>query len=174
MSWSTAVSKPPIFAGEDERELKLAFAFLLMLHSGNAAEAAYEQFPGEQNYGRAWGVAEHWPHDPIVASEVARLEREGSIELADMMKAEDAYAKEAYDRSKSEPDAKLRLEYFKLYGEVRGYVGKGSGTQVQVNVVQNVIEVPTRVSDEELPFLEGQWAEQQKQLMADARSSRPS
>jgi len=35
-----------------------------------------------------------------------------------------------------------------------------------------VIEVPTRATDEELPILEEQWAEQQRRLIADAKAER--
>ncbi|MFZ5747661.1 MAG: hypothetical protein ACOY45_08360 [Pseudomonadota bacterium] len=34
----------------------------------------------------------------------------------------------------------------------------------------SAIIVPTRATDDELPMLEGQWAEQQRRLVADART----
>lgn len=170
MSWSTAVAKPPIFAGEDERALKLEYARLLVELSGQASEAAYALFPGEQQYGRAWAVAEHWPHDPTVAAEVARLLE--PVEVADFLKDREQAMKLAWDRAHNETDAKLRFAYFQEYNKLAGFIAQ-PGQQVNVNVVQNVIEVPTRASEDELPILEGQWAEQQRKLIADARSSRP-
>lgn len=171
MSWATAVAPPKVFADEDERQLKLEFASLLVDFSGQASEAAYTLFPGELNYGRAWSVAEHWPHDPIVAAEVARLSEDGKV--GGYLPTKDEFAKRVWDRSQQVTDPKIELSFLQLFGETMGYVSKGNNQNVNVNVVQNVIEVPTRASEEELPMLEGQWAEQQRRLIADARSSRP-
>jgi len=167
MSW--AHQQPVIFSDEDELQLKLQFAHMCAEDPANAALHGYTLFPGEHNYGRAM-AAQKWLNDPFVQREINRL-RNG-VELDDLLLDKAQYAKEALDRSRTETDAKVRLEYFKHYGDVMGFVDK-PGSNVNVNVIQNVIEVPTRANEEELPVLEGQWAEQQRNLIADARSSRP-
>lgn len=169
MSW--AHEKPTIFHDEDELQLKLEFARLCAEDPSNITMHGYTLFPGEANYGRAM-AAQKWIDDPLVQNEIRRL-RQDDAEVADLLPGELLYAKEALDRSRSEPDAKVRFDYFKLAGEALGYINKGKDANVQVNVIQNVIEVPTRARDDELPMLEGQWAEQQRKLVADARSSRP-
>lgn len=169
MSW--AHEKPTIFSDEDELQLKLEFARLCAEDPSNVSLHGYTLFPGEANYGRAM-AAQKWIDDPVVQREISRL-RKTDAEVADLLPGELLYAKEALDRSRSEIDAKVRFDYFKLAGEALGYINKGKDANINVNVVQNVIEVPTRATEEELPMLEGQWAEQQRRLIADARASRP-
>lgn len=169
MSWTTA--QPPIFVGEDERELKLQFAALLVAHSGNANEAAYALFKGKENYGRAWAAAEHWPSDPIVALEVERLKEDGDV--GEFLPSKEQFAKAMFDRGNQSRDDKVALGYYELFAKVLDYLPRNGQGDVNVNLIQNVIEVPPRAREDELDALEGQWTEQQRKLVADARSSRP-
>ncbi len=171
MSWATTTTaKPVVLAGEDERQLKLAYAALLVANSGDASEAAYALFPGEHNYGRAWGVAQNWPQDPLVAAEVNRIALAG--ELPSFLPSDDQIIKTIWDEGNNATDPKIKLQYRQLMAEVVGL--KQTGVNVNNNtLVQNVIEVPTRATEGELPMLESNWAEQQRQLVADARSTRP-
>lgn len=171
MSW--AVAKPVIFEGEDELQLMLEFAQLYVRHSRDASAAAYELFPGEDNYGRAWAAIEKWTHDPIVVREVNRLMRDEDIAV--LFPSKDEFAKHLWDRSKQVTDPKVELEYLTKFGEAVGYLQKnGTNVAIQNNVVHNVIEVPQRIKAEDRPDAEARWADQQRKLIADARSSRPS
>lgn len=166
MSW--AHEKPTIFSDEDEFQLKLEFARLCAEDPHNIAMHGYTLFPGSLNYGRAM-AAQAWTNDPIVQREINRLRRDEPVPfLSDEMQI----AKELLDKARSCSDPKDSLGFYKEYNAVMKFTGNNA-TNVQVNVVQNVIEVPTRARDDELPFLEGQWAEQQRKLVADARSNRP-
>ena len=82
-------------------------------------------------------------------------------------------AKKIEDVADSATDPKVKIEGYYKAADVLGYIKRGGDVNVQANVVQNVIEVPSRATEDELPALEGQWAEQQRKLVADARSSRP-
>lgn len=166
MSW--AHQQPVIFSDEDELQLKLQFAHMCAEDPANVALHGYTLFPGEHNYGRAM-AAQKWINDPFVQREISRLVREDPTPF---VPDELALAKELIDKARSVGDPKDSLGFYKLFADVMQYTGTNSNS-VQVNVIQNVIEVPSRANEDELPILEGQWAEQQKQLMADARSSRP-
>lgn len=166
MSW--AHEKPTIFSDEDELQLKLEFARLCAEDPANIEMHGYTLFPGSINYGRAM-AAQAWIEDPIVQREISRLRRE---DIAPLIPDQLQLAKELIDKARSVGDAKDSLGFYKLFSEVMEYTGKAN-TNVQVNLTQNVIEVPTRATDDELPVLEAQWAEQQRKLVADARSSRP-
>lgn len=166
MSW--AHQQPVIFSDEDELQLKLQFAHMCAEDPANMALHGYTLFPGEHNYGRAM-AAQKWINDPFVQREINRLVKDDPTPF---VPDELALAKELIDKARSVGDPKDSLGFYKLFADVMQYTGQNSNS-VQVNVIQNVIEVPSRATDDELPILEGQWAEQQKQLMADARSSRP-
>lgn len=165
MSW--AHQNPVIFSDEDEVQLKLEFAHMCAEDPANVALHGYTLFPGEHNYGRAM-AAQKWINDPFVQREISRLLRDNPNEFNPGF---ESFAKEVIDAGRACGDPKDKLGFFKLYSEMMEFTG--GKNNVQVNVIQNVIEVPTRARDDELPMLEGQWAEQQRQLIADARSSRP-
>lgn len=167
MSW--AHEKPTIFSDEDELQLKLEFARLCAEDPANIAMHGYTLFPGETNYGRAM-AAQKWIDDPLVQREISRLRAENVEELLDE-KAQ--FAKRMMDKGNACNDPKTALGYYELFAKVMDYLPKQGGNNVQLNLTQNVIEVPTRARDDELPFLEGEWAEQQRKLVADARSARP-
>ncbi len=166
MSW--AHEKPTVFSDEDELQLKLEFARLCAEDPANIAMHGYTLFPGQHNYGRAM-AAQAWLSDPIVQREIARL-RENEVE--DLLDERARFAKRVMDDGLSCNDLKVRLGYYELFAKVMDYLPK-QGANVNVNLTQNVIEVPTRAREDELPMLEGEWAEQQRRLIADARSNRP-
>lgn len=167
MSW--AHEKPTIFHDEDELQLKLEFARLCAEDPANAHLHGYTIFPGERNYARAM-AAQKWLDDPIVQREVNRLRRDSVEEL---IPSPEMLAKKIIDVADSAVDSKVKIEGYYKAADVLGYIKRGGDVNVQTNVVQNVIEVPTRATEDELPMLEGQWAEQQRRLIADARASRP-
>lgn len=167
MSW--AHEKPVIFSDEDELQLKLEFARMCAEDPSNAKLHGYTLFPGEHNYGRAM-AAQKWLEDPLVQREIARL-LQGNVE--ELLDEKARFAKRMFDKAESIGDPKVAFSYFELFAKVMDYLPKQGGNNLQLNLTQNVIEVPTRATDDELPVLEGQWAEQQRKLIADARSSRP-
>lgn len=167
MSW--AHEKPTIFSDEDELQLKLEFARLCAEDPSNAHLHGYTLFPGEANYGRAM-AAQRWLDDPTVQREINRLRRDSVEEL---IPSPEMLAKKIIDVADAASDSKVKIEGYYKAADVLGYIKRGTEVNVNTAIVQNVIEVPTRATDDELPMLEGQWAEQQRRLVADARASRP-
>lgn len=167
MSW--AHEKPTIFSNEDELQLKLEFARMCAEDPAHSHLHGYTLFPGEANYGRAM-AAQRWLDDPVVQREINRLRRD---DIDEILSLRELLAKKIEDVADSATDPKVKIEGYYKAADVLGYIKRGTEVNVNTAVVQNVIEVPTRATDDELPMLEGQWAEQQRRLVADARSNRP-
>lgn len=174
MSW--AASKPVIFEGEDEVSLKLQFAEMCAKDWDGRKSHGYTLFKddvgfnGEPDYGRAMASVK-WLEDPFVVREINRLMTEqGGVGV--LLPSPDELSKEVLDYARSATDHKDKLGYFKFYAELQGLIAKDGNANVNV-LVQNVIEVPSRITEDQRPAKEFEWKEQQRLLIADARSSRP-
>lgn len=171
MGWDT--SGPPIFEGEDERELKRAFARYCFDNPGLEREAGYHVFPGRENYGRAL-QAQVWIHDPSVRAEINALRGdEGEVDECRPSKGE--LSKAAWDMAHAPgADHKDRVAALRLCAEIEGAIQKGPAI-VNDNRTINVLRVPTRVgsSPEEQDEWKREFKSQQTKLVADARSARP-
>jgi hypothetical protein len=153
---------------DKKRMFAAAYRATKRAHS-DAWDAANLVFPGDESWGRFRLYArEHWPDDPVVVAEMARLDAlpPPEPELPSL-----AYTlKSILDiANNAEIDIEARLKAWKLYCEGMQYIGK---TTVQVNnnsttrVVNNVMVVPALAPD-----WEQRMAAQQKKLIADARST---
>jgi hypothetical protein len=169
MSW--AGTKPVLFEGEDEVALKLRFAELCAKDWNGRMTHGYTLFPGADNYGRAMACAE-WLTDPFVVREINRLKTEdGGVGV--LLLSPDEFAKKVLDEADDCIDKKVKLGYLELYAKTQGLIQKeDSGANVNL-LVQNVIEVPSRITEDQRAVKEVEWIEQQRKLVTDARSSRP-
>lgn len=169
MSWH--LSGPPILEGEDERELKRAFARYCFENPGLEREAGYHVFPGRENFGRAL-QAQVWIHDPIVRAEMNAL---GSDEdaVASQCPTKEELIKEAWDMTRDPTaDQKDRIAALRLCAEMNGAIQKGPGVVVDNRTI-NVLRVPTRdVTPEDDADFDLKFKAQQTKLVADARSTR--
>lgn len=167
MSWH--LSGPPLFEGEDERELKLAFARYCFENPDLENEAGYHVFPGRENFGRAM-QAQVWLHDAVVRAERRRLGgTEGEVKTS--LPTKEAYAKEVIDRARGADD-KEAIGLYKLGADILGYAEKAPLID---NRTINILKVPARVgtSPEEQDDWGRRFKAQQTKLVADARSARP-
>lgn len=166
MSWTT--TGPPIFEGEDERELKTAYALFCVQHPDLHHDAGYHVFPGPQNAGRALQAYHAWRHDPFVRAEIERLRGTGA---AVTLPSKEEFAAEMWSRSKTADD-KDAVKFAEVAGKVLGYIQTGSSVTVDNRTI-NVLKVPSRVSTvEEKADFAIRFKAQQTRLVADARSSR--
>lgn len=170
MSWHT--TGPPILEGEDERELKLAFARYCFDNPGLEREAGYHVFPGRDNFGRAL-QAQAWIHDPFVRAELNAL-RGDADEVDDRRPSKSQISGAAWDMANNPAaDHKDRIAALRLCAEVEGAIVKGPAI-VNDNRTINVLRVPTRdVTPEDDADFDRKFKAQQTRLVADARSVRP-
>lgn len=168
MSWHQ--SGPPILEGEDERELKLAFARYCFENPDLENEAGYAVFPGRENFGRAL-QAQVWLHDPVVRAERRRLGgTEAEVKVA--LPTKEQLAKEVVDRARGAVEDKDAVAAYKLAADILGYAEKAPMID---NRTINILKVPARVgtSKEEQDDWGRRFKAQQTKLVADARSARP-
>jgi hypothetical protein len=169
MSWH--LSGPPILEGEDERELKLAFARYCFENPGLEREAGYHVFPGRDNFGRAL-QAQAWIHDPIVRAELNAMRGdEDAVDERCPSKAD--LESEAWDIARNPAvDAKDRIAAIRLAAEMQGAIQKGPAVAIDNRTI-NVLRVPTRdVTPEDDADFDLKFKAQQTKLVADARSAR--
>jgi len=164
MSWN---APPPIFEGEDERELKLRYARLLAAHPERAGQIGYDVFPGPENYGRAL-QAQVWQHDPIVRAELERLQDAGEADV--LLPTKEQFAKEVLDTGRAAGDPKDKVAAFKLHAEVMGYMPK-AGVNVNVDNRSQTIKVLRVPAYGSSDAFRSRLKEQQTKLIANARSS---
>lgn len=175
MSW--AGTKPVLYENDDEVALKLQFAELCARDWNGRMSHGYAIFKndvgrdGQPDYGRAMACSE-WLTDPFVVREINRLKTEdGGVGV--LLLSPDEFAKKVLDEADDCTDKKVKLGYLELYAKTQGLIQKeDSGANVNV-LVQNVIEVPSRITEDQRPAKEFEWVEQQRKLVADARSTRP-
>ena len=122
---------------DEEKQLKAAFARLLLKNPDDPFKAALAVFP--DNTSRALRVANEWPGDSEVLNFQAELiEEDGELSFlptkADL--ARNIWDKMQSDRICADDYAKLG----KLYADVRGFIEKP-----QTNINNNVNNVTNRV-----------------------------
>lgn len=170
MSWNR--TPPVIFEGEDELQLKLKFARIVVANPNAKLTAGYKVFEGEANYGRAM-QAQFWMSDPIVQEEIARL-RDGdpkSMVPEQDAKVETTAWEIAEDRGAKDSD---RINALKLIAEIRGMTQRGTNISLNDNRVVNVLRVPMRdITPEDDADFDKRFYAQQTALIADAKSNRP-
>lgn len=148
-----------------EAEEKAAFAALLLKTPSDPFKAALALFP--DNVSRALRIATEWPRDSLVIEEQGKLVTSAGDMAFLPSKADLArliWGKLEDDKINADEFAKLG----KLYAEVRGFIDKPiNNTNIQVNNVQRVVEMPVYSSSE---HWEAEAAAQQRELLANART----
>lgn len=149
---------------EDNKALKLQYAARLA-YGMEEFEAALELFP--DNTGYALWIANSWPKDIEVLTEVQRLRTEnGGL---DLLPNEAKVLKELWDRLHNSPTAKKDyIAGMKLYAEIRGYVKKTPDVVIDNTPKQKVIVLPAAPAKDEW---EAKAVKQQKDL-TDVATSR--
>lgn len=155
-----------------EQETKAAFAAALLKDPSNPFKAAMSVTgaTGVNDVDKASDaafMANYWPKDPFVVSEMQRLQsKEG--ELAFLPSKADL-ARKIWELANKPMDAADSAKLLKLYGEVMGHIEK-PGTQVNVdarNLSRNVMVVKSHDKDS----WEAKARAQQKGLTSDGESS---
>lgn len=150
---------------KDDKEYKGYFAEFLIESPDDPFTAALKVFP--QNTQRALRIAQEWPRDPYVLSEVKRLKAEGGD--MDGLPTKADLAREIWNTAKGnvEPDEKVKL--LKLYGEVRGFIDKPqANTTVNVEAAPKVMIVKDAGTDADW---EARLRRQQRKLKQEVAAS---
>jgi len=126
--------------------LKKLFAAALLRNPDNAWNAAREV---EEHPGRANFIATRWIDDETVLAEKGRLlSVMGPIAK---VPTKEEFAAELYRSAGECKSASDKLSYLKFFSDVMGFVERGTGNGVTVNLLnqQKTMIVPVAASDEE-------------------------
>jgi hypothetical protein len=135
-----------------ENELKTAFAMTLVREPGDPWKAAFAILPEDPT--RAMHIANVWPADAFVISEIERLKESGSTaQVADKM--EQAF--DLYKMAKDEKlDAEVRIKAHELYAKIMGHIERpvvNNGIINNSNKVM-VVRMPMNEHGEEMSEFE--------------------
>ena len=121
----------PIFDGEDELALKMAFAHHWARNPHRHGRIGYDIFVDDW---RALPASVHWPSDPIVLDEYTKLSR--------IVPEKEEFAREVLNFARDIRDPRERTNAFKLFADICGFtakdaaaLGKGVPTSVKVEFV---------------------------------------
>jgi hypothetical protein len=176
MTWGRTLSvqiapeAPVIRDGENEVELKLAFAGHVYRLRDDWRKAGFALFQGPDNYGRAMQCV-GWINDPIVQIELERLRDNPAETLPSKAELE----KILFDiASSGATAAKDRIAAVGLMLEARGEIKRGSSVNVNNGTINNnVLRVPAKpITAEEEALYEARLEQSQMKLVRDARASR--
>lgn len=132
----------------DDVELKKLFAAAMLECNFKPYDAARRVFTNPTDGQRAIYASDHWPNDPIVKLEQARLIDELGEES--FLPTKVMLAREVYDMGKDiTASFGDRLAAFRFYSDLRQFVPKDKGPQVNLNIQQNrVMVMPDHGTDE--------------------------
>src|SRR6187551_825284 len=116
----------PIFEGEDELALKMAFAHQWARNPHKHGRIGYDIFVDDW---RALPASVHWPSDPVVLEEFTRITRE--------VPQKEEFAREVLNFARDIRDPRERTNAFKLFADICGFTAK--------NAVDMSKAVPTSV-----------------------------
>lgn len=124
-----------------EDQLKAAFAAALLKHPATLEGrfAAAQSLTGD--IGKALYMANKWPDDPFVVAEQKRVLNAADNGELDFIGTKAEYARELLEFARNHWDGEVKHKFYKLYGEVRGWVGGKVDTQVNVQVNNNRVMV---------------------------------
>lgn len=176
MSWGRTLSieiapdAPPIREGEDEHELKLAFARAVFRLGDDWKRAGFSVFRGPDNYGRAM-LAIGWINDFVVQDELDRLHEDPAETLPTDDQIEQMLITIAQKPGTSARDATQALA---LVWERRKQIKQSANMMINTGVINNnVLRVPAKpTTPEEREIYEIRLKASQLKLVADAKSSR--
>ena len=147
MSWNAPF---PIRDGEDEAAMKLRYAELrVKFPSTPHHELVLTILTGDDNIGRAYQAAFAWDRDFDVLEAIENF-KNGGYSSTDKAPDKDEFCKEVLAYARTEEDAKAKLEAFKLYANMKGFIEK-PGVTVNNNTltVNKVMKVSVASSDDE-------------------------
>lgn len=126
--------------------LKKLFAAEWLRNEDNPFAAAREV---ESDTGKAIYIAQRWVDDPLVLEEKARLV--GAMGKLARVPTKEDFAAELYKTAGECKTPTDKLNYFKFFAELMGYVEKGNGSGVNVNIMnqQKTMLVPVASSEDE-------------------------
>ncbi len=127
-------------------KLKEAFGAALLRHPLNPYDAAREIEPNN-SVGRANYIVQNWMEDPIVIA--AGGARYAELGAKAGLPSKDELALKVYREEVKDPT--IRLAYYKFVAELLGFIEKGSGSGVNVNILNapKVMMVPAFSSEAE-------------------------
>lgn len=126
-------------------QLKKQFAAALLRHPNNHFAAAREV---EEYAGKAAWIAQHWPEDPIVIEERARIVAErGPIAK---VPTKEEFAAEVYASANDAKNVTDKLRVYEFFAKLMGYVDTGKGDGVNVNILNapKIMNVPVVENDD--------------------------
>lgn len=154
------------YTAEEEKAKKEAFARALMRNPMFPDKAAREV---ESRVTHISYILTHWQYDAEVNRLMAEvLETEG---VRAKVPTKDEFAASLITEANECRDKETKLDYYKLFASVMGYVEKPSATTINNtvnNVKSNVLVLPERKSPKEI---EARVIEQQRQLTSHERAS---
>jgi hypothetical protein len=146
-----------------ENDQKKAFAIALLSDPKDPFACAQSVFG--DNVGRALEIQNIWPKDLKVKEYQAEYIKANGAEVG--LPTKENYAQDVYNLAKDKGiDDEVRLKFYKLYGDIRGFIEKpGMTVNTNTNIDnRKVIVVKDHGTDEEW---ETKLRAQQKKLVAD-------
>lgn len=131
----------PAVIVDEEQRLKAAFAAALLKHSNDMEGRFKAALTVTSDTGQALMMANRWVTDPAVIEEQKRLVKNADEGELDFIGTKAEYAREILEYARTAWDGDTKHKFYKLYGEVRGWVGGKVDTQVNVQVNQNKVMV---------------------------------
>lgn len=161
---------PAILIDEDQdQRLKLAFAAALMKHPRTLEGRFAAALSCTGDTGKALLMANKWVDDSVVTSEVDRLNKRGDEGDLSFIGSKADFAREVLEAGRTSWDGDTKHKFFKLYAEVRGFIAKEGGTNVNVQVNNNKVMVVRDMGTNE------EWelkAAKQQRALIDVSASR--
>ena len=159
---------PAVLIDEDQR-LKLAFAAALLKHPQTLEGRFAAALSCTGDTGKALLMANKWVDDPSVISEVDRLTKRGDEGDLNFIGSKADFAREVLEAGRNSWDGDTKHKFFKLYAEVRGFISKDGGTNVNVQVNNNKVMIVRDLGTD------AEWeakAAQQQRALIDVSASR--
>lgn len=158
----------PAVVVDEEQPLKLAFAGALLKHPQDLEGRFAAALSVTSDTGRALIMANKWLDDPIVTAEQMRLLKGADEGDLNFIGTKADFAREILEQARTQWDGEVKIKFYKLYAETRGFIAKPD-TNVNVQVNNNrVMVVKDMGSDDD-------WerkAQNQQRALIDVSASR--
>lgn len=158
----------PAVVVDEEQRLKLAFAGALLKHPQDLEGRFAAALAVTSDTGKALIMANKWLDDPVVTAEQMRLLKGADEGDLNFIGTKADFAREILEQARTQWDGEVKIKFYKLYAETRGFIAKAD-TNVNVQVNNNrVMVVKDMGSDDE-------WerkAQNQQRALIDVSASR--
>jgi hypothetical protein len=153
-----------------DTELKERFAAALLKHPQTMEGRFQAALSVTPDTGQALLMANKWVNDPEVTAAQQKLVASSKGGELDFIQTEAEFVREILTEARSCWDHEVKIKYYNLYAEVRGFKRNKADTQVNVQVNNNrVMVVRDLGTDQEW---ETKAQRQQKALITDASAVR--